>query len=212
MAQPPAPVSMSQALATAPSDSSSYKKNTKNDLKVDHDLFKQLETCDSPAAILAVFQAAQFDPSRTAGDDRLKTWFVPIINVLYAFSGTLSKGVALVLSPAKIFFAGIGVLLRSYEAIDVAASQDILVDIFGRIEGFFVWLEIYTELVKVTHNIDNNVSGIDDGVRGVDVKVQVVNSNFKAVSDRVQTIAEDGKATATEVNQASDKQGTTWTL
>ncbi|KAH9014042.1 hypothetical protein EDB84DRAFT_1568351 [Lactarius hengduanensis] len=157
MAQPPAPVSMSQALATAPSDFSSnierifgaalksYKKKTKNDLKEDHDLFKQLETCDSPAAILAVFQASQFDPSRTVGDD--------------------SKGVALVLSPAKIFFAGVGVLLlvscfvsslvpragtsdveRSYEAIDVAASQDILVDIFGSIEGFFVWLEIYTEV------------------------------------------------------------------
>ncbi|KAH9036084.1 hypothetical protein EDB84DRAFT_1198704 [Lactarius hengduanensis] len=55
------------------------------------------------------------------------------------------------------------------------------------------------QLVKVTHNIDNNVSGIDDGVKGVDVKVQVVNDNFKAVGDRVQTIAEDGKATATEV-------------
>ncbi|KAH9013548.1 hypothetical protein EDB84DRAFT_892683 [Lactarius hengduanensis] len=142
-------------------------------------------------------------------------------------------------------------------AIDVAASQDILVDIFGRIEGFFVWLEIYIEvrltpamtkkmeitvevldilatatkemeqsrakkiiqkvagrtdqedgprkldkltneevamasvqLVKVTHNIDNNVSGIDDGVRGVDVRVQVVNDNFKAVGDSVKTIAE----------------------
>ncbi|KAH9019903.1 hypothetical protein EDB83DRAFT_2320682 [Lactarius deliciosus] len=38
-------------------------------------------------------------------------------------------------------FAGVGVLLA---AKDVAASQDILVDIFGRIESFFVRLEIYT--------------------------------------------------------------------
>ncbi|KAH9069582.1 hypothetical protein EDB83DRAFT_2582777 [Lactarius deliciosus] len=287
----------------------SCKKKTKNDLKEDHDLFKQLETCDSPAAILALFLASQFDPSRTAGDDRLKTWFVPAINVLYAFSGTLSEGVALVnihssvgehslksFTFARYYrlpkknFAGVGVLLlvscfvsslvpragtsdveRSYEAIDVAASQDILVDIFGRIEGFFVWLEICTEvsltpamtkkgwksrprprhpfdghrgngtekiiqkvagrtdledglrkldklaneevamasvqLVKVTHNIDNNVSGIDDGVRGVNVKAQVVNDNFKAVGDRVQTIAEDGKATATEVKSTLRQTG-----
>ncbi|KAH9069615.1 hypothetical protein EDB83DRAFT_440553 [Lactarius deliciosus] len=108
------------------------------------DIFKQLEICDSPAAILAVFQATQFDPSRTTADDKLKKWLVPTINVLYAFSGTLSEGVALVFPPAKLVFAGIGVLLLA--AKDVAASQDILVDIFGRIESFFVRLEIYTEV------------------------------------------------------------------
>ncbi len=98
---------MPKAPATTPSESSSniagifnaalksYKKKTKKDLK-NHDLFKQLETCDSPAAILAVFQAAQFDPSRIGGDDRLKKWLVPTINVLYAFSQTLSEGVGLV--------------------------------------------------------------------------------------------------------------------
>ncbi|KAH8983642.1 hypothetical protein EDB92DRAFT_2117399 [Lactarius akahatsu] len=66
-------------------------------------------------------------------------------NVLYAFSGTLSEGVALVFPPAKLVFAGVGVLLLA--AKDVAASQDILVDIFGRIESFFVRLEIYTEVL-----------------------------------------------------------------
>ncbi|KAH9008648.1 hypothetical protein EDB84DRAFT_1571881 [Lactarius hengduanensis] len=190
----------------------------------------------------------QFDPSRTAGDDRLKKWLVPTIDVLYAFSGTLSEGVALVFAPAKIVFAGVGFLLLA--AKDVTASQDILVDIFGRIESFFVRLDSYTEaldilstatkemeqsrakkiiqkvagrtdledgprkldkltnekvamasvqFVKVTHKIDNKVTGIDDGVRGVDVKVQVVNDNVKAVGDKVQRIADDGKATATEV-------------
>ncbi|KAH8983647.1 hypothetical protein EDB92DRAFT_1562026 [Lactarius akahatsu] len=153
MSQPPNPISVPLAPATTPSESSSniegifdvalksYKKKTKNDLK-NHDLFKQLEACDSPAAILAVFQAAQFDPSRTASDDRLKKWLVPTINVLYAFSGTLSEGVALVFPPAKLVFAGVGILLLA--AKDVAASQDILVDIFGRIESFFVRLDIYT--------------------------------------------------------------------
>ncbi len=98
---------MPQAPATTPSESSSniegifdaalksYKEKTKKDLK-NHDLFKQLETCDSPAAILAVFQAAQFDPSRIGGDDRFKRWLVLTINVLYAFSETLGEGVGLV--------------------------------------------------------------------------------------------------------------------
>ncbi|KAH9069562.1 hypothetical protein EDB83DRAFT_2314276 [Lactarius deliciosus] len=158
--QAPAPVSIPQAPATTPSESSSiesifdaalksYKKKTKNDLK-NHDLFKQLEACDSPAAILAVFQAARFDFSPTASDDRLNKWLVPTINVLYAFSGALGEGVALVnihssvFPPAKLVFAGVGVLLLV--AKDVTASQDILVDIFGRVESFFVRLEIYTEV------------------------------------------------------------------
>jgi hypothetical protein len=105
MNQSPTPVSIPRTHAATPSGSSStiegifdaaiksYKKKTKKDLK-NHDLFKRLETCDSPAAILAVFQASQFD--RTRGDDRLKKWLVPAINVLCAFSETLGEGVSLV--------------------------------------------------------------------------------------------------------------------
>src|SRR6266702_3154940 len=137
MSQSLAPVIMSQTPATTPSSSNiegifdaalkSYKKKTKKDLKK-FDLFRQLEKCDSPAAILAVFQADQFDPSRTGADDRLKKWFVPTVNVLYAFSATLGEGIGLVdinppfsdltlmsilqiFSPAKVVFAGVGVLL-----------------------------------------------------------------------------------------------------
>ena len=107
MSRPPAPFSIPQTPVATPSGSSSnieaifdaalksYKKKTKKDLK-GHDLFKQLESCDSPAAILAVFQAAQFDQSRMARDDRLKKWLVPTINVLYAFSQTLGEGISLV--------------------------------------------------------------------------------------------------------------------
>ncbi|KAH9069637.1 hypothetical protein EDB83DRAFT_2191136, partial [Lactarius deliciosus] len=147
-------------------------------------------------------------------------------------------------------------------AKDVTASQDILIDIFGRIESFFVRLEIYTEvpltpamtdkmvqitveildilatatkemkqsrakkfvkrvagqtdledglkkldkltteevlmasvqLVKVTHKIDNKVTGVGDGVRGVDEKVQVVNDNVKAIGDKVQIIADGAQS------------------
>lgn len=96
---------MSQTPATTPPSSNiegifntaleSYKQKTKKDL-TEHDLFKQLENCDSPAAILAVFQAEQFDPSRNGDDDGLKKWLIPTANVLYAFSGTLSGGIGVV--------------------------------------------------------------------------------------------------------------------
>ena len=70
----------------------SYQKKTNENLK-DHDLFKQLESCNSPAEILAQFD----DPSQTWSDDRLKTWLVPTLNVLCAFSDTLDEGVSLVM-------------------------------------------------------------------------------------------------------------------
>ncbi|KAH9031729.1 hypothetical protein EDB84DRAFT_1492197 [Lactarius hengduanensis] len=85
MSRPLASGSMSQTpAATSP--------KTKQDLK-NHDLFKRFENCDSPSAILAAFQADQF------------------VNVLFAFSASLGEGVGLVFSPAKVVFAGAGVLL-----------------------------------------------------------------------------------------------------
>ena len=81
----------------------SYKNKTKKNLK-NHNLFKQLETCDSSTAILSVFQATRFDPSRTGADDRLKKWLVPTINVLSAFSDTLGEGVSLVVIGSYVSF------------------------------------------------------------------------------------------------------------
>lgn len=107
MSQPPTstPENMSQTTETTSLPSNiegifnaaltSYKKKTKKDL-TKHDLFKRLESCDSPAAILAVFQAEKLDSSRAGSDDRLRKWFIPTANVLYVFSGTLGAGVGLV--------------------------------------------------------------------------------------------------------------------
>ncbi|KAH9019709.1 hypothetical protein EDB84DRAFT_610969 [Lactarius hengduanensis] len=121
-----------------------YKKRTGQDI-TSHPLAAQLKTCDSPDAILALLtaQAEEFDHSRR-DDERLTKWLNPTVNVLYAFSATLGEGVGLVFSPAKVIFAGIGVLLLASK--DVAASHDILVDIFERIENFFKRLEAYTEI------------------------------------------------------------------
>ncbi|KAH9166811.1 hypothetical protein EDB89DRAFT_2101116, partial [Lactarius sanguifluus] len=140
-----------------------YKKKTKKDL-LEHPLMGQLQTCNSPADILAVLrtQVQQFEQS-TSGDDKLTKWLNPTVNVLYAFSAALGEGVGLVFSPAKVIFAGAGVLLlvviildyaysdcsdteRTQAAKDVAASQDALIDIFERIESFFRRLEEYSEV------------------------------------------------------------------
>ncbi|KAH9051811.1 hypothetical protein EDB87DRAFT_1826540, partial [Lactarius vividus] len=154
---------MSQTPSTASSSSNfqaifyasmkEYKKKTKKDL-LEHPLMGQLQTCNSPADILAILRAQvqQFEQS-TSGDDKLTKWLNPTVNVLYAFSAALGESVGLVFSPAKVIFAGAGVLLLA--AKDVAASKDALVDIFERIEGFFRRLEKYsavptTEAMKDT--------------------------------------------------------------
>ena len=73
-----------------------YEKRTKNDLLA-HPLAAQLQTCNSPSAILAVLhqQVHDIDQSRTA-DERWTRWLDPTVNVLYALSGTLGEGVSLV--------------------------------------------------------------------------------------------------------------------
>ncbi|KAF8257891.1 hypothetical protein EI94DRAFT_1708505 [Lactarius quietus] len=121
-----------------------YKKKTKQKLTA-HPLAAQLERCNSPAAILAILQdqVDQFNQARSS-DERLQRWIGPTINVLHAFSETLGEGISLVFSPAKVIFVGAGVLLQT--AKEVEASQEIIIDIFERIECFFRRLEVYTKV------------------------------------------------------------------
>ena len=107
-----------------------YKKRTKKNLFT-HPLAAQLQTCESPSAILAVLQGQVqgIDQSRST-DLRWTKWLDPTINVLYAFSNILGVGVSLVclaniyfveicslifmwqvFSPASVIFAGVGILL-----------------------------------------------------------------------------------------------------
>ena len=107
-----------------------YKKKTGKDI-ASHPLATELQSCDSPNAILVVLrrQVPSLDRSKDS-DERIAKCLVPIINVVYTFSATLGEGVGLVIitilslrrfctltaaskvfSPAKIIFSGIGVLL-----------------------------------------------------------------------------------------------------
>ncbi|KAH9173158.1 hypothetical protein EDB89DRAFT_2242373 [Lactarius sanguifluus] len=266
-----------------------YKIKTKQDLAT-HPLASRLKACNSPAAILTILQdqVHQFEQSRTA-DERLRQWLNPTINVLYAFSATLGEGVGLVFSPAKVIFAGAGVLLLA--AKDVEASQDMLIDIFERVENFFRRLEIYThvpptpamtdmmvkimvevldilgtatkemkqsrfkkflkkaagttkledglkkldkmtndearmagaELLRIAHDIDEKVEGVDNklqgvgiqvkkidenvqgvnkDVRGVSLQVQDVDENVRIVKEKMQMVLDDGKEATAGVKLA----------
>ena len=74
----------------------SYQKQTKKDL-LTHPLAPQLQDCDSTAAIIVILQdqVREFDKSHS-GDERLTKWLGPTVNVLNAFSATISGGVSLV--------------------------------------------------------------------------------------------------------------------
>jgi hypothetical protein len=73
-----------------------YEKQTNNDILF-HPLAADLQTCQSPSAILAVLlqQVQEFDQSRTS-DERLTKWLDPTVNVLFAFSETIGESVSLV--------------------------------------------------------------------------------------------------------------------
>ncbi|KAH8984851.1 hypothetical protein EDB92DRAFT_1802895, partial [Lactarius akahatsu] len=130
----------------------SYQKQTKKDL-IAHPLASQLQSCQSTSVILSVLQdqVREFDQAHS-GDERLTKWLIPTVIVLYAFSAVFSEGVSLVFSPAKVIFAGIGVLLLATK--DVAASKDALAELFERIGSFFKRLEAYTEVAPTATMTD----------------------------------------------------------
>jgi hypothetical protein len=129
-----------------------YEKRTRKDLLA-HPLAIQLQACNSPADILTILQqqVQGLDQSRSS-NDRWTKWLDPTVSVLYALSETLGEGVALAFPPAKVIFAGVGVLLSA--AKDVRGDQNTLIDVLERMEGFFRRLEIYTEVPATTEMMD----------------------------------------------------------
>ena len=73
-----------------------YKRRTKKDL-TSHPLLPNLQSCDSPEAILAVLRERipAFSQSQNE-DDGLTKWVSPTVNVLYSLSATLGGGIGLV--------------------------------------------------------------------------------------------------------------------
>ncbi|KAN0141731.1 hypothetical protein V8E53_000193 [Lactarius tabidus] len=145
---------MSQALPTATSSTDFetifraaldlYKDQTKNDI-ASHPLATQLQSCNSPSAILSVLQVQvqAFDQSQS-GDEKWTKWLDPTVNVLYGFSAALGNAFGVVFPPANSIFTGIGVLLQTIR--DVRAGKDALIDLFDRLESFFHRLEKYIDV------------------------------------------------------------------
>jgi hypothetical protein len=75
-----------------------YKKKTGKDLQFDP-LFRTLENCNSPSAIIDVLrqQIPAIDPSGSS-NGRLTNWLNPTVNVLCALSTTISH----VVSPVSL--------------------------------------------------------------------------------------------------------------
>ncbi|KAH9981876.1 hypothetical protein BJV77DRAFT_967103 [Russula vinacea] len=138
-----------------------YKRKTKRDL-ASHPLLPSFQSCESSDAVLTVLreQIPAFNQSQN-GDDRLTKWVAPTVNVLYSFSSTLGGGVGLVniemywrspLSRCTSWFpfAAYFDTHGSQAAKDVGASQDKLIELFNRVERFFLRLEIYTGIKPTT--------------------------------------------------------------
>ena len=70
-----------------------YKKRTKKDLLA-HPLATQVQSCNSPSAILALLQQQVLGEDQSqSSDDRWTKWLDPTVNVLFALSVTLGGAV-----------------------------------------------------------------------------------------------------------------------
>jgi hypothetical protein len=73
-----------------------YKKRTKKDL-LTHPLASQLETCNSPGAIIALLQEQVQGLDRSSSsDEQWSKLLDPTVNVLQTFSSILEAGASLV--------------------------------------------------------------------------------------------------------------------
>ncbi|KAI0301684.1 hypothetical protein B0F90DRAFT_1667805 [Multifurca ochricompacta] len=211
-------MSKSQPIATSNSHFQSifdhalkaYKTQTKCDL-IAHPLAVQFQSCHSPTAIIAILQnqIQEFDQSR-GSDQKWNKWLSPTINVLYAFSATLGEGV---FSPAKVIFAGIGVLLLA--AKNVSGSQEALSNLFERVENFFKRLETYTEVPPTAAMTDIIVKIMVEvlGILALATKeikqgsatsklAHIVDNKVTSVDDKVKVVIEDGREAKVAAKEA----------
>ncbi|KAH8999661.1 hypothetical protein EDB86DRAFT_3101604 [Lactarius hatsudake] len=140
-----------------------YKKKTRKEIST-HPLAEEIRGCGSIEAILTVLQgkANELDKSQS-GDERLTKWLTPTVNVLNALSATLGEGVGTVFPPTKIIFSAMSILLvvslpsawaviprdnaiSPQAARSTAASREVLIELFDRIENFFVRLQTHTKV------------------------------------------------------------------
>ncbi|KAH8983026.1 hypothetical protein EDB92DRAFT_1892080 [Lactarius akahatsu] len=120
-----------------------FKQKTGKDLPAQW-LDTGLTSCESVDAVIAILQGQAKALEQTSpGNQKLMNGIWLSVDVLSVVSATLGEGFSLAFSPAKAIFTGISVLLSA--AKGVKASHDALVDLFGRIEDFFMRIKIYVQ-------------------------------------------------------------------
>jgi hypothetical protein len=93
---PSPPISRSKLDSIFNSAIQAYKKKTGKDI-TSHPLAAELQSCDSPDAILAVLRRnIPLSDRSQGGHGGFEKCLIPTVNVLYAFSATLGEGVGLV--------------------------------------------------------------------------------------------------------------------
>jgi hypothetical protein len=179
----PAASTMSSRVTTTPPSSNfqsifnaalkTYEKQTKRDL-LSHPLASQLQTCDSLSSILAVLQGQVDDVDQARKrDERLTRWLGPTVNVLLAFSDTLGEGVSLVslkvisfcdnaltakrqvFSPAKVIFAGAGVLLQVCIFLDISFNQGLTPELLRRLRMLLLPTRLSLTSLNVSRTFSN---------------------------------------------------------
>ena len=126
MSQPPSPTAASsQFQAIFDAALKSYQKQTKKNI-LTHPLAFQLRTCNTTGAIISILQdqIREFDES-CSSDSSFTKWLTPTVNVLCAFSASVSGGVSvvsfgrdilvLVKSPLIMFFRYFRLQARSLQ-------------------------------------------------------------------------------------------------
>ena len=137
---PPTAISSTNFDAILTAALQAYNKQTKKDIAT-HPLAVQLQSYDSPNAILTVLRAQvrALDQYQST-DEKWTKWLDPTVNVLYAFSASL-KDIAgpvsretfghprtnfshaqQIFPPAAAIFAGIGILLQVSTLFDPARA------------------------------------------------------------------------------------------
>ncbi|KAH8982132.1 hypothetical protein EDB86DRAFT_381343 [Lactarius hatsudake] len=129
-----------------------YKKKTGKDIST-HPLAEEINGCSSIEAVLALLQGKANELSQSqSSDERLTKWLTPTVNVLNALSSTLGVGVGTVFPPTNIIFSAMSILLVA--ARGTAASRDVLIELFERIENFFIRLQTHTEVPQTAQMTD----------------------------------------------------------
>ncbi|KAH9055784.1 hypothetical protein EDB83DRAFT_1085976 [Lactarius deliciosus] len=124
-----------------------YKKKARKEIST-HPLAEEIRGCGSIEAILTVLQGKANELNKSqSSDERLTKWLTPTVNVLNALAATLGEGVGTVFPPTKIIFSAMSILLVA--ARSTAASREVLIELFDRIENFFVRLQTHTKVPSI---------------------------------------------------------------